>query len=247
MKTSTTNLLLLSIILVLLGISVVTASAAVHLYKKINVLALSPLALDTGKNTEKTNRKRIGGLIIIGDSRAKQWEFNESFNALQITNLGVNGHTSRQTLLRNKLILPNYKPKSIIIQVGINDLKTIPLLPTKTRSIIDNCKENISNLVSAAKSTSADKIILTSIFPTGNIPFYRKPFWSKSIDKAIIEINNHLESLAVDGVEYLDVNPILSNKKNITKTTYQRDFLHLNKNGYNEINHILLPMLLNNN
>lgn len=240
MKISRTKFVLSIMILAMLGISLITTSIAVHLYKRINTLALSPLALPKVIDTTKS----ISGLIIIGDSRAEQWVFDESFNSLEIKNLGVGGHTSRQALLRSKLILPSYKPRNIIIQVGINDLKNIPLLSIQVPSIIDMCKENITNLVILAKSTGAENIILTSIFPPGTIPFYRKPFWSKSIEKAIIEINSHIESLAINGVKYLDAHSILSNEQGIAKKIYQRDFLHIRKNGYNQINYILQPMLI---
>ncbi|MEK0196152.1 hypothetical protein WME70_32745, partial [Microcoleus anatoxicus PTRS1] len=38
------------------------------------------------------------------------------------------------------------KPKIIVIQVGVNDLKAIPLFPEQKEAIIRNCETNIAIL-----------------------------------------------------------------------------------------------------
>lgn len=80
------------------------------------------------------------------------------------------------------------QPDIVILQVGINDLKTLPLFPERQEEIIANCKTNIQQIVD--KSLQADaSVILTTIFPLGQLPIERRLFWSEEVALAIDDVN----------------------------------------------------------
>ena len=134
------------------------------------------------------------------------------------------------------------KPDIIIIQVGVNDLKTIPLFPDKKDSIIENCKNNIQQIVEKSQQLE-DKVILTTIFPVGTVPLERQPFWSDEVEVAMNEVNTYLKSLAAENVMILETAPILTHNENIVLPDYQVDELHLNQQGYAALNQALTQLL----
>jgi hypothetical protein len=98
-------------------------------------------------------------------------------------------------------------------------------------------------LVDLAEQTGAEKIILTSIFPVGELPFYRKPLWSEDINDAITSTNEHLRSLAAGKIVYFDSSQLLAELSGFVQKTYQKDFLHILKQGYKALNRELLPLI----
>jgi lysophospholipase L1-like esterase len=130
-----------------------------------------------------------------------------------------------------------------IDRLRINDLKTITLFPKQSEAIVQRCKNNIAMLVDLAEQTGAEKIILTSIFPTGKLPFYRWPFWSKDINNAIASVKAHLKTLASENVIYFDTAALLTDNSGRINQNYQQNFLHLSAEGYSILNHNLLPLL----
>ena len=55
-------------------------------------------------------------------------------------------------------------------------------------SIITNCRKNIKRIVDESKDLGAT-VILTTIFPVGEAPIQRQPFWSDDIRLAVNEMN----------------------------------------------------------
>jgi hypothetical protein len=117
-----------ALILALLSLSICLAYLSLYLYKRYNALSLDPLALSTTE-IPADSRKIKNLVIFIGDSRAKQWGIPKSTASITVINLGIGGHTSAQTLARSRLTLNKYQPAALVIQAGINDLKTIALFP----------------------------------------------------------------------------------------------------------------------
>lgn len=236
------------LILTLTSLGSFCAYTSFSLYKRLQYLSLNPLSLNEVEHAQLQNNDAINGelIAIIGDSRAKQWALPDTFSE-KVINLGVGGHTTAQALARNRLSLGEIRPSTVVVQIGINDLKTIALFPGKTQEIIKNCKNNITALVEFAKSTDVKKIVLTSVFPTGKPPLYRKLFWNKAVSSAITDVNSHIESLVSDRVVFLDTHSLLLNTNTgLTRNEYQQDFLHLSKNGYTALNQYLLPILKTN-
>jgi lysophospholipase L1-like esterase len=137
-------------------------------------------------------------------------------------------------------VLPLH-PKIIIVQVGINELKTIPLFPHRKDAIISNCKANIQQIVARSVNSGAT-VILTTIFPIGPVPLTRQLFWSPAIAQAVLEVNAYISSLKANNILILDAYSLLVEKGQV-KSNYVRDTLHLNERGYKVLNQELTKIL----
>jgi lysophospholipase L1-like esterase len=182
-------------------------------------------------------------ITFIGDSRARSWPTPSSLNSYSFLNLGVSGHTTSQVLLLFRHLLQSpFKPNIVVIQAGINDLKTLPLFPTRRQNIVDLCQTNIHNLVSLSRKSGA-RVVVTTIMPVGYIPLLRRPLWSQDIDSAIDDCNQSIRSLKSDNVYIFETSSVLSGPNGRVFPNYQLNSLHINDLGYRALNNELIPML----
>ncbi|MGD1805737.1 SGNH/GDSL hydrolase family protein [Dapis sp. BLCC M126] len=130
----------------------------------------------------------------------------------------------------------------IIIQVGVNDLKNIPLFPEKKEIIISECKSNLEQIVRQSRQLGA-VVILTTIFPIAEVPLERKLVWSPDVAIGIKEVNNFIYSLEKENVIIFDTTHILANEQGKVRREYRIDLLHINRSGYEALNDKLTPIL----
>jgi lysophospholipase L1-like esterase len=128
------------------------------------------------------------------------------------------------------------------VQVGINDLKTIPLFPERKNEIIANCKANIRRIVQDSLELGSS-VIITTIFPPGEISLFRRLVWSNEIDKAVVEVNHAIRQWGQDKVIVFDTAKLLSNANGKVRQEYRFDELHLNEQGYQALNRELISIL----
>ena len=185
------------------------------------------------------------GFWIIGDSRAAAWEGEGlGFIGTGISNLGINGQTSRQVLERFRNDLDQSMPFCILIQVGINDLKSIGLLDDG--SITRNCIRHIRQILETCKKNEINAIY-SSIFPPGDIEVLRRPFWDPTIIDSLRMVNREImDYCRENGFIYLDTYKLLEDRSapGTVEKGYQSDFLHINPAGYQRISEALRNRLL---
>lgn len=232
-------------LLILLGsvtLNVVLAQAALHYYRLLNDTRLDPFGLQKGSAppSDRDTRPRV---VVIGDSRAGGWTPPLSPESAQFINRGISGHTTAQALGRFQQHVADLEPDLVLIQVGINDLKAIPLFPDRKTEIIEQCKANIRELTSRSEQTGA-KVVVTTIIPAGSrIPLARIPFWPREVDEAVETCSAGIHTLASDRVVVFDTVPIVSEANGRVQAEYQSNFLHLNAEGYAVLNQQLKPLL----
>ncbi|MEP0803466.1 GDSL-type esterase/lipase family protein [Funiculus sociatus GB2-A5] len=169
------------------------------------------------------------------------WPAPATLKGFSFINRGISSQTSAQILGRFDNHVVPLQPNIIIVQVGINDLKTIPLFPEQKAAIITNCKANIQQIVTRSVNSGAT-VILTTIFPIGSVPLTRQPFWSPEIAQAVSEVNAYLYSLKAKDVLILDAYSLLVQNGQV-QSNYVRDTLHLNERGYKVLNQELTHVL----
>ena len=211
-------------------------------YRNFNLVRLNPLALGAFPETEARMSEERPLVLFYGDSRAASWP-SPDLEEFRFANRGVNGHTSAQSLLRFEAHATPLEPDILMLQVGINDLVGIPLLPGQEKSIVAATKDNIGEIVTRAQAAGTT-VILSTIFPTGPVPIYQYPFWSPAFDAAIHDVNQHIRSLAGEGVIILETGCILGDRDGRVQTEFAADFLHLNEQGYAALNRSLSNLLL---
>ena len=209
-------------------------------YRELNQARLDPLNLNEFVDEPMTPSEQPT-VMFFGDSRAAAWP-NPALNTFRYVNRGIGGQTSAQVWLRYEAHVRPQPPTVLIVQVGINDLKTIPLFPQNRQAIVDNTLANIEAIVAAATGQGCT-VILTTIFPSGRVPLERQIFWSEDIAAAIQELNSALMALSAPNVLIFDSYALLVDPSGQTQTTYYQDTLHLNPSGYAILNESLQPIL----
>jgi lysophospholipase L1-like esterase len=241
------NLLLLnSLFLLILGgsilLNVLLFNQAKKYYLQVNQIRLDPFGLSHYPvNLKKQNNKGKVRVVFFGDSRADGW-ISPNISGYEFINRGIHAQTSVQTVKRFGYHVNSLQPNIVIIQVGVNDLKTIALFPERRDSIVANCRNNIKKIVDKSNKLGAI-VILTTIFPVGEVPIQRKPFWSDDIRLAVNEVNAYIATLASDKVIIFDTFSILANNQGIMLLKYSKDELHLNNQGYEILNQELVQIL----
>jgi lysophospholipase L1-like esterase len=187
--------------------------------------------------------------IFFGDSRAAEWPAPQQLKNVTVINRGIGGQTSAQAIGRFQEHVAGLRPDIILLQLGVNDLKTIPLFPEQREAIVQNCQTNIGRLVQLSLKNGA-RVIVTTIFPLGAVPMKRRPFWSDDVATAIKEVNVYIASLASDRVVVFDTARVLANPQGTVASQYRRDLLHLSPAGYAALNQAmgdtLVPLLHQN-
>lgn len=231
--------------LVILGLLISVAGMALEAranYAEVNRLRGDPLELEiysTEIAPEEVNALQRPLVMFYGDSRAADWKSPELKNAGSVINRGIGGQTTDQCMLRMDFHLMPYKPDIVVLQVGVNDLKIIPLDKQKGEEVVGRVEENLQTMVNQIRASGA-KVIVTTIFPAGDPPLFRAPVWSPEIYRAIKQVNEYILKMGDgDKVTVWDVYPLLSMPNDRLKPEMARDFLHLNKTGYDYLSEIL--------
>jgi lysophospholipase L1-like esterase len=227
--------LLVALLVVSVGLNLVLYQQGRDYYLQLTSVRLDPLGLNAYPTTQSLIANSARPIIVFfGDSRAADWTAPAGITGT-VLNRGIGNETSMQALGRFAGHVSPLKPDVIVIQIGINDLKTIPLFPEQKESIIANLKANVRHIVELSVRDGA-RVILTTIFPVGRVPLERRMFWSDDVAPAIKEVNQYLTSLASATVTVFDTARILANDEGIVNSGYSRDFLHLNAEGYEALN-----------
>ena len=213
-------------------------------YLSLNQTRLDPLGLvgytiDPAELAESDPNETT--VVFYGDSRARDWTPPNAGPGFRFVNRGIGAQTSEQVLARFDDQIAPLLPDVVIVQVGINDLKTIPLFPDQEYAIIERCKENIETIVKESRELGAT-VILTTIFPVGEVPLERRPFWSPEVAPAVDTVNEFIKLQQGEGVAILD-SAVLEDDNGKIRREYSRDMLHLNPAGYVVLNDQLKTVL----
>lgn len=205
-------------------------------YTLLYALELDPLGLsyfqDRTVLSEKDNLLQT--VVFYGDSRAAQWP-SPSVDGFQFFNRGIGNQTAAQVAGRFDEHIVPMKPDVIVLQLCINDLKTIPLFPGRKEQIISYCESNLQEIVQ--KSLDLNSIVVIStIFPLGKVPLERRLVWSEEVEQSRQEVNEFIRNLSSERVIVLDTEPLLADDEGKIKQEYSFDTLHLNEAGYQALN-----------
>lgn len=205
--------------------------SSLEFYKREQFLRIYPAQTRSGTygSTLKidTNKHLI---ILLGDSRIKNWKNFKCQGNYQIINMGAGSETTGQILNRIEHDVLPYHPDAVIIQAGINDIKNIGLFPELKENIISNCKNNLTSITDQIKHDRT-KVILMEIIPPGTVQLSRKMIWDNDIYKTVREMNEWMHELEDSNVTVINChNELTLNDKLLKK--YRIDDLHLNSSGY---------------
>lgn len=235
--------LLGGVLLASLGLNAALWQSASGYYADLQALRLEPLEesrVPRGELQPAAPGRRLW--VFHGDSRAADWPA-PALAGHEFRNLGIGGQTSAQVLQRVPSQLLPLKADVVLLQVGINDLKTIALFPARRDRIVADTRHNIDRIVDAARAAGAT-VVLTTVFPrSALLDLARRPFWSDAVDDAVLEVNRHIASREGPGVVVFDAAAVLRDAHGQVRAELARDLLHLRPAGYDLLNLALLRRL----
>jgi len=180
-------------------------------------------------------------LVLFGDSRAAMWN-SPSPVPFRVVNRGIGYQTTAQIRMRVESDVTRLHPAAVVLEAGVNDLKTIALFPDQRAEIVADCEANLRAIVEACRVAGAT-VVVVSVFDIGDVALWRRPFWSDDVRAAVREVNAFLAGLAGDRVVLFDANAILDGDHGSIRPAYQIDYLHLTQDGYDALNGGLAPLL----
>ncbi len=220
-------------------------SQAKKYYLELNQTRLDPLGSSYYSESRQEATDTAPRVVFFGDSRAAHWGAPD-INGYEFINRGIPSQTSVQVSQRFSAHVRPLKPDVVIIQVGINDLKTVALFPLDKKEIVDDCKKNIRQIVEESRKLGAI-VIVSTIIPAGKVPLARRPFWSDDIAQAVAETNAYIATLADDKTIVFDAFSLIADSKGLMLQQYRVDELHLNQQGYTVLNQALVDIIQSSN
>jgi lysophospholipase L1-like esterase len=204
------------------------------LYKQNIRLRLDPLE---EKSVEEISNCDI---MALGSSSIRRWPFHEmNTNGEKIFNAGIDGQTSKQVLMRFERIIAESLPNYLILQVGLNDIKSIGWI-NSSQQIEKDMMENLRSIMELCTENKIKTVYVTN-FPTGKRGLLRSLIWNSSLDKLILKTNGEMiEYCKSRNIAVFDAYSYLVSQNGLKrKPEYSKDFFHLNPEGYTMLNQIL--------
>jgi lysophospholipase L1-like esterase len=236
---------LITLLIVASTAAYIAFSFARIFYASENAVRLEPLGLAAYQTVPTRAFSDLKRVVLFGDSRAESWSPPANLSGWEFVNRGIPGQTTAQILGRFTAHVVPLQPQIIVLQLGINDLKDIPIFPNSRATIIANCLANIQSIIRQSNDLGA-VVILTTIFPVTDPTLERRVFfWSDDIARAVVEVNNVLRTFATVRVILLDADTILLDANGLPRPEYMLDTVHLNPAGYEALNLRLSQLLAN--
>lgn len=235
-----------SLFLILSLLANVAAFLAIkQLYLSANQVRLDPLQLGVYSETAPSKIPGKQRVVFFGDSRALSWPapVDASLSEFEFINRGIGNQTSAQIRLRYEQHVAPLQADIIVLQLCVNDLKVIPLKPAMHTDIVSQCQNNLQVIIQQARQQDAT-VILSTVFPLGEVPMERRLIWSGAVAQAINEVNAFIATQADDGVIIFPGYGILLGEVDMIRPEYSRDLLHLNARGYAALNDGLAAFLV---
>jgi lysophospholipase L1-like esterase len=144
-------------------------------------------------------------ILLMGDSRMAEWGVPPLSHG-EVLNAGQPGATTAQVRLRLPVLLDAFRPRFVVLQAGINDLKLIGVRPDLGPVIVAQALDNISNMV-AQCSQHQCKVIVLETWPVGKPELFRRFVWNEKISDGVVRLNEALRHLhsPTNGVYVVDL------------------------------------------
>ena len=180
--------------------------------------------------------------LLLGDSRVAQWKPAPEIGSSEFGLVGSSGMTAVQMELATRLLADRLSGKTVVVQIGINDLKAIGYMDRDPEEIISETKRTLASIHRTLKKNEV-RVFVSTILPPGPVSLARSPIWSDDIRDAVVAVNEALVSghlMTVDDV--VDFGAILGTHRE-TEAAYSTDTLHLNQSGYKLLDEFLSERL----
>jgi lysophospholipase L1-like esterase len=174
---------------------------------------------------------RTNVLLLIGDSRIREWG-EPQVPDFSVINAGMSGCTSAEVLALLPSILDQTRPTVVLVQAGINDLKFLGVRPELSVQVETLLLTNMTRIAQLCEGRGA-KVIITPIWPPGEVTMLRRLVWSPQVEQSIVRINLELSRLELKNVQVIDLfTKAFRDFDEPRRLELYRDTLHLKPNAY---------------
>ena len=185
-------------------------------------------------NSEMTVRPKA---VFMGDSITQCWYDADPsfFNDNNFACRGISGQTTSHMLVRMRKDVVNLHPKYVVILAGTNDI-------AKNNGFIE-VDDIYGNIVSMCEIAKANKVkpVICSVLPVKQYKW--RPEVTDCAER-IIKLNAMLEDYAqASKCIYVDYHSVMKDAENGLPEKYSYDGVHLNGDGYDVIEKIILDVL----
>ena len=183
-------------------------------------------------------------IVLLGDSRIKDWGKPHFGNDITVTNIGLAGATTYQTLCRLDEII-SLNPDLLILQIGINDIVAIKLLSVDLRmkGQTESCL-NLKKIITKLFASKTNTLILTIVPPIAP-GFVRKFVWGDNLEATVVYFNQILQTHQSEKITLFNMRDVFFNSTTQNwRKEYSRDALHWNENAYNSLTKSITQQLL---
>lgn len=189
---------------------------------------------------QQRKQTKTNGIVFFGDSIIEQWNLQENFPTIKnIINCGISGATAQELLWVIDETLIKYKPKTVVLHMGTNDLGDTSMESPRTIAL------HIKTIVEMIRGNLPDtEIIILSPLPCIEA---KRDF----CEPGGLRYNIVLEMIYQQCIQHIndDKTTFLSIFDEFIDDNYQAiehfylDGLHINTQAYQLISSMLLPML----
>jgi hypothetical protein len=174
-------------------------------------------------------------ILFLGDSITEWWDeeiFKQYFGSYKTINLGMAGHTSKDTLEYVELSdLNGLKPSNVVLQIGTNDGDNDITTTETAKNIQCICDAIFARIPKT-------KILLIGPLPRGELVSDRYRVYNR-------EVNKLLKTQVRDiRIIYMDISIMFLNGDDRISKQIMYDFLHLTREGYDTLSEVILEILL---
>ena len=185
-------------------------------------------------NSEMTARPKA---VFMGDSITQCWYDADPsfFNDNNFACRGISGQTTAHMLVRMRKDVVNLHPKYVVILAGTNDI-------AKNNGFIE-VDDIYGNIVSMCEIAKANKVkpVICSVLPVKQYKW--RPEVTDCAER-IIKLNAMLEDYAeANKCIYVDYHSVMKDDENGLPDKWSYDGVHLNGDGYDVIEKIILDIL----
>ena len=180
--------------------------------------------------------------LLLGDSRVAQWAPVPEVGSNEFALVGSSGMTAVQMELVTRLLGSRLAGKTVVVQIGINDLKSIGYMDRSSEEIISETKRALVAIHRTLKRNEV-RVFVSTILPPGPVTLTGQLIWSDEIRDAVVSVNDALLSghlMPVDSV--IDFGDSLGTLRE-TDSKFSTDSLRLNQAGYTVLDSFLVERL----
>lgn len=221
-----------------LEIVLVSVLGSIAVFAALGILVMHALQENKAANLNFLNlQSEKGKTVLFGDSLMDFYPVQEFFPTRHIYNRGIANDTTKDLLARLENVT-DLAPSKLFLLIGTNDLGCL----VKPQKILANTEK----IVEAVRLSSPGvKIYILSQFPVLRTATFFSVF------SCNFRTNKKLRALSAmqkefclqNGCTFIDVWPVLSDKKNRLKREYTIEGLHLTIKGYSAVSEVLRPYI----